>query len=290
MSSVKLTTIQLKTSQEYNERWVQEQIAKDPSILGLGELTLRDKERIQSGAGRLDLLLQDPEIPKRYEVELQLGSLDESHIIRTVEYWDYERKRYPQYEHVAVIVAEEITSRFLNVIQLFNGVIPLIAMKMTAYKVGNDVALTFVKVIDELSFGLVEEDEPIAEPADRSYWEKKGSKSSLELVDNLLEVIRPVEPTVVLRYNRHYIGLTKNNSPLNFIQFKPQKQSVVVEIKLPSNEEYDSLIEDAGFETLSYQTTWRLYRLRVDSRITDKQKQALLELSRKAREMFGKTR
>lgn len=289
MPSVKLSTIQLKTNQEYNERWVQEQIAKDPSILGLGELTLRDKERIQTGAGRLDLLLQDPEVPKRYEVELQLGALDESHIIRTVEYWDYERKRYPQYEHVAVIIAEEITSRFLNVIQLFNGVIPLIAMKMTAYKVGSDVALTFVKVIDELSYGLVEEDEPIAEPADRSYWEKKGSKSSLELVDNLLEVIQPVEPTVLLRYNRHYIGLTKNNSPLNFIRFKPQKQSAVVEIKLPSNEEYDSIIEDAGFETMSYQTTWRLYRIRVDSRITEKQKLALLELARKARELFGRS-
>ena len=51
----------------------------------------------------------------------------------TIEYWDLERKRYPQYEHTAVIVAEDITSRFLNVIQLFNGAIPLIALKMTAY-------------------------------------------------------------------------------------------------------------------------------------------------------------
>jgi len=87
---------------------------------------LRDKERIQSSAGRLDLLLQDPDTLKRYEVEIQLGATDESHIIRTIEYWDIERKRYPQYEHAAVIVAEEITSRFLNVIQLFNGAIPLI--------------------------------------------------------------------------------------------------------------------------------------------------------------------
>ena len=31
--------------------------------------------------------------------------MDESHIIRTIEYWDIERRRYPQYEHVAVIVA-----------------------------------------------------------------------------------------------------------------------------------------------------------------------------------------
>jgi len=32
----------------------------------------------------------------RYHVELQLGATDESHIIRTIEYWDTERRRWPQ--------------------------------------------------------------------------------------------------------------------------------------------------------------------------------------------------
>ena len=56
-----------------------------------------------------------------YEIEIQLGATDPSHIIRTVEYWDTEKKRYPQYDHCAVIVAEEIIGRFMNVISLFNG-------------------------------------------------------------------------------------------------------------------------------------------------------------------------
>jgi hypothetical protein len=86
--------------------------------LGLGDLVLRDRERRQTKAGRLDLLLQDPNSYKRYEVELQLGPTDETHIIRCIEYWDIERKRYPQYEHCAVLVAEDITSRFLNVVSL----------------------------------------------------------------------------------------------------------------------------------------------------------------------------
>ena len=30
------------------------------------------------------------------------------------EYWDIERRRYPQYDHCAVLIAEDITSRFLN--------------------------------------------------------------------------------------------------------------------------------------------------------------------------------
>jgi len=62
-----LEPVDLKTS-PLNEAWVQKQIAADPKILGLGNLVLRDKERIQPRAGRLDLLLQDPESLKRLEV------------------------------------------------------------------------------------------------------------------------------------------------------------------------------------------------------------------------------
>lgn len=103
----------LKSHPEFTEKWVQDLIANDPSILNLGDLVMRDRERIQPRAGRLDLLLQDPETKRRYEVELQLGETDEAHIIRTIEYWDIERKRYPQYDHCAVLIAEDITSRFL---------------------------------------------------------------------------------------------------------------------------------------------------------------------------------
>lgn len=111
--------ISLKGHPELNERWVQERIAEDPSLLGLGDLILKDKERIHPQGGRLDILCQDAESNRRYEIEIQLGKSDESHIIRTIEYWDIERKRYPQYEHTAVLVAEEITSRFLNVIRTY---------------------------------------------------------------------------------------------------------------------------------------------------------------------------
>ena len=124
MKLVRPEKLNLLTNKELNEMWVQKVIADDPTILGLGDLILKDKERIHPKAGRLDLLLQDAESKRRYEVEIQLGKVDESHIIRTIEYWDIERKRYPQYDHCAVIIAEDITSRFLNVIGLFNGYIP----------------------------------------------------------------------------------------------------------------------------------------------------------------------
>ena len=109
MKHVQLKTIKLKNHQVLNERWLQDIIAEDPSIIGIGDVILKDKERMHHGAGRLDLLLQDADGNDRYEVEIQLGATDESHIIRTIEYWDIERKRYPQYNHTAIIIAEDIT-------------------------------------------------------------------------------------------------------------------------------------------------------------------------------------
>ena len=144
---VKLERVMILNHPELDERWVQARIAEDPAILGLGELIMKDKERIQPRAGRLDLLLQESETNRRYEVEVQLGATDASHIIRTIEYWDIERKRYPQYEHCAVIVAEDITSRFLGIINLFNGTIPLVAIQMQAVRLNSDdVGLVFTTI------------------------------------------------------------------------------------------------------------------------------------------------
>ena len=77
-----------------------------------------------------------------------LGALDESHLIRAIEYWDIERRRFPQYEHCAVVVAD-VTSRFLNVIQLLNRTVPFIAIQMQAIRVQETLLLHFTKVLDE---------------------------------------------------------------------------------------------------------------------------------------------
>ena len=91
--------ISLKDHASYDERWLQDKINENPSLLGLGDLNVRDRERRQPSAGRLDLLLTSPESDTRYVVEIQLGATDESHLIRTIEYWDIERRRFPKYEH-----------------------------------------------------------------------------------------------------------------------------------------------------------------------------------------------
>jgi len=92
MQYVKPKYISLKAHGEFNEKWIQELIADDPGILGLGELSLISRETSLSGGGRVDLILGDEDSSVRYEVELQLGKTDPSHIIRVLEYWDIEKK------------------------------------------------------------------------------------------------------------------------------------------------------------------------------------------------------
>ena len=232
MEFAKFEKISIKNHPELNERWVQDRIADDPSILGLGDLILKDKERIQPRAGRLDLLLQDADSSRRYEVEVQLGSTDESHIIRTIEYWDIERKRYPQYEHTAVIVAEDITSRFLNVVSLFNGMVPLMAIQMNALKNAGQVGLFFTTVVDQMTLGLIDEDEETQEVTDRAYWENRGSPITVGMVDSIFNLIKQLDDNLELKYNKFYIGMAKDGQPLNFIIFRPKKSFIRIEPRL----------------------------------------------------------
>lgn len=259
---VKAERLWLKAHPQLNEKWVQNRIAEDPSILGLGDLVLRAQERIQPRAGRLDLLLQDPDSLRRYEVELQLGATDETHIIRTLEYWDVERKRYPQYDHCAVLVAEDITSRFLNVVSLFNGSVPLVAIQMQALNVNGHLTLVFTKVLDELVRGLVDEDEEAeALPTDRAYWESRSSKQMVALTDRLLAMARQIDPTLELKYNRQYIGLSKDGAPYNFVWFNPKRNFLRMQIRLPQTDDLSKQIDDAGLETLDYDRGAYRFRL-----------------------------
>ncbi len=287
MKYAKLTQLSIREHHELNERWVQDRIADDPSILGVGDVILKDKERIQPRAGRLDLLLQEVEGNRRYEVEVQLGKTDEYHIIRTIEYWDIERKRYPQYDHTAMIVAEEITGRFLNVIGLFNGMIPLIAIQMNAVQLGDAVSLVFTTVLDQVRLGLAEEDEEVHEATDRKYWGRRGTKETVAMVDELLEIVRTVDPNLELKYNKFYIGLAKQGQPNNFVIFRPQKNAIRIEPRLQKADVIEQKIEAAGLDVMDYDNKWSRYRIRLWKGVIKQHGDVLRELFEAAYRDFG---
>ena len=205
-----------------DERWLQERINEDPSMLGLGDLTIIERERSQPSGGRIDFVLADPEEGIRYEVEVMLGRLDESHIIRAIEYWDVERTRYPNLEHRAVIVAEEITNRFFNVISLLNRAVPIIAVQLNAHKTKEQFFVTFTTVLDIADlFGG--EEEVAGEQVDRAYWEKRSNQTSMAVVDAMIKLVSQNGAPLRLTYNKHHIAV--GTTGRNFIWLHPRKEA-----------------------------------------------------------------
>jgi len=174
-----------------------------------------------------------------------LGEVDPSHIIRTLEYWDIERKRYPLFDHRAVLVAEKITGRFLNVIGLFNSAIPFIAIQMTALSLGNQITLQFTKVLDVIEPGG--EDVPAVGPAvDRKHWVDRGCEKSLSIADQCLPILKEVVPSVALKYNQQFVGLTVDGSVHNFVVFLPKKQFLSLHVRVVDPPHWKSLLEEKG--------------------------------------------
>ena len=242
---VKSQSILLRDASK-DEKWLQDLICQDPAVLGLGDVTVIQRERTQPTGGRIDLVLSDPEEDIRYEVEIMLGAIDASHIIRTIEYWDIERRRYPRHTHRAVIVAEEITNRFFNVIGLLNKAIPIIAIQLNAAMVESKLILNFNKVLDLVE---EEEEEEAGEQVDRKYWESKANEKSLAIMDKIIVLIPKEAGEVRVKYNRGHIAL--GTSGTNFCWFHPRKSAHIhlhIEVGAESRDEIKKKLEEQGVQ------------------------------------------
>ena len=190
-----------------DEYWLQDQIENNPGALQLGEeLEVLSRERRQSSGGRLDMLLKDPADDSMYEVEIMLGDTNETHIIRTIEYWDNEKRKWPKRQHTAVLVAESFTRRSYNVIQLLSHAIPLIAIHVNVVEADGKRILHFAKILDTYEEPEEEGGEG-SEIYDEDYWRKRASWT-LDTAKALLGVVSTVFGEARLNFLKYYISIT----------------------------------------------------------------------------------
>lgn len=93
------------------------------------------------------------------------------------------------------------------------------------------------------------EDEP-GDPVDRKYWEARGSKKSLDLMDAVVALIPKETPDVRIKYNRGHVAL--GTSGTNFCWFHPRKGRHIHFIVKPGADTREKLIatlEDKGIES-----------------------------------------
>jgi hypothetical protein len=226
----------------HDEFWLRDRIFDEPSILGLGDLQAVMKEKTQSQGGRLDLLLKDPSDDSMFEVELQLGETDPSHIIRTIEYWDIEKRRWPQRSHTAVLVAERITSRFFNVVQLLSNAVPIIGIQANVVQVGEARALHFTTIINSY-----QEPDEVDVETDEKYW-LASYPAALECARWYREILSKYCGDVRAKFGKTVITLSVGG--IVRVSVRPQKRvgAVVVVEKLREEEltEADAYLNREG--------------------------------------------
>ena len=173
----------------------------------------------------MDILLRDSKNNTLYEVEVMLGETDPSHIIRTIEYWDIERRIYPQRQHFAVLVAESFSRRYFNVIQLLSQTIPIIAVQADLIEFDNELVLNFTKIMD-MYLPLEEGD---SEETNVSQWEKKANWI-VETVNEFVSILATKYPeqTITPTYTQSYIRVAIDNQQYFF--HKRVTPNVFVEI------------------------------------------------------------
>jgi len=257
-----------------DEYWLQDQIADDPSILNLGDLEVVRREKQQSSGGKLDILLKDPEDDAMYEVEVMLGATDESHIIRTIEYWDLEKKRWPQRQHYAVLVAENVTRRFFNVIQLLSLSIPMIAVQANIIEADGRKILHFTKVLDAYE---EPEDEKLLsnETHDESWWRTKSAWT----IDNARALFGIVSQSyaVELNYLKNCIAICFNNN--NYFGFHSRSGSKSQLWFWVNDSHLPQVAKTLDEKSISYVTKRNYFKLTVDKEMIEKNTELFREIA-----------
>ena len=257
----------------FDEYWLQDQIFENPTCLGLGEVESIAKEKHQSSGGRLDLLLKDPEDDTMYEVEVMLGETDETHIIRTIEYWDNEKRRWPQRQHFAVLVAEHINRRFFNVIHLLSYSIPLIADQVSMLSINDQKSLYFTKVLD--TFEEIDDGTSIDQKIySREYWTGKA-KWTVDAADQLVHAFGD-HPA--LNYLKHYVAITVDGHNYMWLHKRSQGKSLLSFRMAQSLQDETASTLDS--RNITYVRRPHSFRLTVDKEMIDRNRELFTSVAK----------
>ena len=266
-----------------DEYWLQDQIYENPTCLGLGDLESVSKERIQSPGGRLDILLKNPEDDSMYEVEVMLGETDESHIIRTIEYWDNEKRRWPQRQHYAVLVAESVTRRFFNVIQLLSNSIPIIAIQANLIESEGQKSLHFSKVLD--TYEEPEDGTGDGEIYDEMYWNKKATWT-IEAARALLDCVGDMFDTPTIRFVKNYVAINVLGNNHFYFQKRSAKKSLFgFRISDDHLEDVSQLLDK---QNISFVQKRNRFKITCDAEFITKNKEMLRQIAEFVKQTWRK--
>ena len=256
-----ITTLEMTSIREngMDEYWLQDYIWNNPSCLGLGDLEPIAKEKRQTSGGRLDILMKGSD-EELYEIEVMLGETNETHIIRTIEYWDIEKKKRPKRQHTAVLVAERINTRFYNVINLLSHSVPIIGIQSNLYKNNNSVSLVFTKIIDSFEEPEIEEENGATYGLE--YIQKSFPETS-EVISSVLSIVNETVADTRVNYIKKGASIFINGSRKIIIVRRGKKQSSIAYVV--SDEDRSKIEELLDASSISFDYKHGKIRIWLDN-------------------------
>lgn len=155
------------------------------------------------------------------------------------------------------------------------------AIQMNALRLDSNIGLSFTTVVNQMSLGLAD-DEEVEETADRAYWENRGSKKTVTMADQILEIAKQFDKQLELKYNKFYIGLANQGQPQNFIIFRPKKGFMRFESRLKISTNIQERFESSGLDVMDYDIRWGRYRIRLQPGDIEKNKDMLTAVVKEA--------
>ena len=131
------------------------------------------------------------------------------------------KRKWPQRQHFAVLIAEKINRRFFNVIHILSESVPLIAIQANIVKTGDMLSLHFTKILDVY---VEPEDDSGNEQSlvDEDYWRNKSGET-LDAVKTILKFTEPAYENSWIKFNQNHLIIMSNRTRM--IRIFPLKSS-----------------------------------------------------------------
>jgi hypothetical protein len=100
---------------------------------------------------------------------------------------------------------------------------------------------TFPFVLDHRP-RLAPDEQEEQEVTDRAYWEKRSSKTTVDMADEVLRLLKTIGQELDQKYNKFYISVSKDNKPFKFVIFRPKRASLGAAPKLKKQRKLKSCL------------------------------------------------
>ena len=133
-----------------------------------------------------------------------------------------------------------------------------------------------------------DEDEESQETADRAYWEGRASKTTLEMADHMLDLLKSFDSRLTLNYRRRAIGLLLHSRVNNFVYFIPKKQWLRISVRAAHSDEMETKIKAEGLDYMGYNNKKGKYKIRLAKGDVKQHEAVLKELLKASYEQASK--